>query len=120
MEAQKDHIKTGNYGGTMRLGSYKAVLKKGSIAARAYGAGDVSERHRHRYEVNQEFVPVLEKEGLTFSGKSPDGQLCEIAELPCTVHPFFVGTQFHPEFTSRPHRPHPLFREFVKTAKSKK
>lgn len=116
MEAQKNHIKTGNYGGTMRLGSYKAALKKGSVAAHAYGTGEVIERHRHRYEVNQDFVPVIEEAGLVFSGKSPDGKLCEIAELPRTEHPFFIGTQFHPEFTSRPHRPHPLFRMFIRTA----
>jgi len=79
----------------------------------------ISERHRHRWEVNPEYIEILEKQGLVFSGKSPDSRLMEIAELPSSEHPFFVGVQFHPEFKSRPLDPHPLFREFVGAAISK-
>jgi CTP synthase len=100
-------------GGTMRLGLWPTSLKKGSVAARAYGDDPATERHRHRYEVNNAYRPQLEAAGLVFSGTSPDGGLVEIAELPADVHPFFVGTQAHPEFRSRPTRAHPLFRAFV-------
>ncbi len=100
-------------GGTMRLGLWPTKLKKGSLAAKAYGEDLATERHRHRYEVNNAYRPQLEAAGLIFSGTSPDGGLVEIAELPETVHPFFVGTQAHPEFRSRPTRAHPLFRAFV-------
>jgi len=103
-------------GGTMRLGAYPCVLQKGSIAYDAYGLDTIHERHRHRYEVNNAFIPALRDAGLLFTGMSPDGQLAEIVELPQDVHPWFVGVQFHPEFKSRPNRPHPLFREFVKAA----
>ena len=98
----------------MRLGAYDCVLTKGTIAASAYKAEKISERHRHRYEVNPEYVNQLFKAGLVFSGKSPDGILMEIAELPKKEHPFYLGTQFHPEFKSRPMSPHPLFTAFVK------
>ena len=100
-------------GGTMRLGLWPTKLKKGSVAAKAYGEDPATERHRHRYEVNNTYRPQLEAAGLVFSGTSPDGNLVEIAELPESVHPFFVGTQAHPEFRSRPTRAHPLFAAFV-------
>ena len=100
-------------GGTMRLGLWETALLPGSVAATAYGDQPATERHRHRYEVNNAYRPALEAAGLVFSGTSPDGTLVEIAELPREVHPFFVGTQAHPEFRSRPTRAHPLFRAFV-------
>jgi CTP synthase len=103
-------------GGTMRLGAYPAVLKKGSAVAAAYGDREVSERHRHRYEVNNAYRARLEEVGFVFGGTSPDGKLVEFIELPADVHPFFVGTQAHPELKSRPTRPHPLFGAFVKAA----
>ncbi len=120
MEDQKGKLDTKNMGGTMRLGAYPAVLKKGSIARAAYGTDTISERHRHRYEVNNAYVERLEEAGLVFSGKSPDGTLCEIVELPKTTHPFFVATQFHPEFLARPLAPHHLFTAFCKAAKNRK
>jgi CTP synthase len=103
-------------GGTMRLGSYPAVLAEGSLVAEAYGSTEVAERHRHRYEVANDYRDRLEAAGLVFSGLSPDGRLVEYAELPREVHPFFVGTQAHPEFKSRPTRAHPLFAGFVAAA----
>jgi len=120
MTDQIEKIKSKNYGGTMRLGAWPAVLKKGSIAHKAYGVSQISERHRHRYEVNPEYVKELEMRGLVFSGTSPDGNLMEIAELPTKVHPFYLGTQFHPEFKSRPLSPHPLFHAFVKACAQNK
>jgi CTP synthase len=105
-----------NMGGTMRLGSYPASLERGSVVAEAYGSTDITERHRHRYEVNNIYRDRLEEAGMVFSGTSPDGLLVEFAELPREVHPFFVGTQAHPELKSRPTRSHPLFRAFVKAA----
>ncbi len=121
MSEQKKLLENQNYGATMRLGSYPAILKEGSIARLAYGVGEVSERHRHRYEVNTDFIEEIEKAGLVFSGKSPNGTLMEIAELPKSVHPFFLGTQFHPEFKARPLHPHPLFTAFVESClKNKK
>ncbi|MEA3399353.1 MAG: CTP synthase [Patescibacteria group bacterium] len=116
MKSQKDNMKNKNMGGTMRLGAYPAKLKKGTIAHKAYGKDKISERHRHRSEVNNDYVDKLEEKGLVFSGKSPEGHLCEIAELP--GHPFFLGTQFHPEFKAKPLDPHPLFSAFVKAAKN--
>lgn len=116
MPEQKELMKNKNYGGTMRLGGYEAVLKKGTLARGLYGSERVVERHRHRYEVNPEYIERIEKAGLVFSGKSPDGTLMEIAELPKSEHPFFLGTQFHPEFTARPLAPQPLFNGFVKAA----
>lgn len=101
-------------GGTMRLGAYPAVLKPGTKAYAAYGTNRISERHRHRYELNNKFREVLESNGMVFSGLSPDGLLVEIIELP--EHPWFVAVQFHPELKSRAIKPHPLFREFVKSA----
>jgi len=120
MEDQKENIATKRLGGSMRLGAYPAILKKGSVAAKAYSAEAISERHRHRYEVNNSYVEALQKAGLVFSGMSPDGKLCEIAELPASKHPFFLGTQFHPEFKARPLSPHPLFTAFIKACKKKK
>ncbi|MFC4859129.1 CTP synthase [Actinophytocola glycyrrhizae] len=107
-------------GGTMRLGAYPAKLAAGSVVAKAYGAKEVSERHRHRYEVNNAYRDKLSKAGLVFSGLSPDGHLVEYVELPAEVHPFFVGTQAHPELKSRPTRPHPLFAGFVRAALARK
>ncbi|MHB2023468.1 MAG: CTP synthase [Mycobacteriales bacterium] len=103
-------------GGTMRLGRYAAALAEGSLVRTAYGAETVQERHRHRFEVNNSYRERLQAAGLRFSGTSPDGRLVEFVELPVQVHPFFVGTQAHPEFRSRPTRPHPLFAAFVGAA----
>lgn len=114
MPEQLKHLARKLYGATMRLGAYPAILEKDSLVAKAYGTRRISERHRHRYEFNNDYKARLEKKGLKFSGTSPDGQLVEIIELP--GHPFFVGTQFHPEFKSRPLQPHPLFLEFVRAA----
>lgn len=120
MPDQKKKIAEGDYGGSMRLGRYPAKLIKGSVAYGAYGTDKIEERHRHRYEVNPEYIQQIEDAGLVFSGKSPNGTLMEIAELPRSVHPFFLGTQFHPEFLARPLEPHPLFTEFMKAAKKRK
>jgi CTP synthase len=133
MESQKEILKNNLYGGSMRLGGYKAILQKGTIASDAYGkksastrgdssmrGGEIIERHRHRYEVNPSFIGDLEQAGLVFSGRSPDGHLMEIAELPKNKHPFFLGTQFHPEFSAHPLHPHPLFTAFIKACIGKK
>ncbi len=119
MPEQIEKLKNKDYGGTMRLGAYPAFLKKGTIARKAYKSELVSERHRHRYEVNPEYINLLEKAGLVFSGMSPDKKLMEIAELPQDKHPFFLGTQFHPELKARPLDPHPLFSAFIKAAKTR-
>ncbi|MFC4374468.1 CTP synthase [Nocardia halotolerans] len=103
-------------GGTMRLGAYPATLQKGSVVAQAYGSEHVSERHRHRFEVNNAYRDVIAKSGLQFSGTSPDGHLVEFVEYPASVHPFFVATQAHPELKSRPTRPHPLFAALILAA----
>jgi CTP synthase len=116
MPDQKEKLLKGDYGGSMRLGAYPCELREGTVAIHAYGKKEISERHRHRYEVNPKYVEQLENAGLVFSGKSPDGKLCEIAELPANAHPFFLGTQFHPEFLARPLSPHPLFTAFIKAA----
>jgi len=100
----------------MRLGLWPTALVRGSVAQQAYGDDPATERHRHRYEVSNAYRPALEAAGLVFSGTSPDGSLVEIVELPREVHPFFVGTQAHPEFRSRPTRAHPLFRGLVTAA----
>ncbi|OGM90514.1 CTP synthase [Candidatus Wolfebacteria bacterium RIFCSPLOWO2_01_FULL_38_11] len=117
---QKKNLSENKYGATMRLGAYPASLKKGTIAYEAYKEHLISERHRHRYEVNPEYVAILSKKGLVFSGFSPNRHLMEIIELPKEKHPFFVAVQFHPEFKSRPLSPHPLFKEFIKTSLNKK
>ena len=120
MLEQKKKLLEKNYGGSMRLGAYPAILKKGTIAYEAYGTSEISERHRHRYEVNPEYIKTLEEAGLVFSGTSPAGNLMEIAELPKDKHPFMLGSQFHPEFKARPLSPHPLFTAFIKTIKKLK
>jgi CTP synthase len=119
MPDQKKKLAEGNYGGSMRLGAYPTVLKKNTIARIAYELDKISERHRHRFEVNPKFIKKLTDAGLVFSGQSPDGKLMEIAELPRNKHPFFLGTQFHPEFKARPFNPHPLFTEFLKICLAK-
>jgi CTP synthase len=101
-------------GGTMRLGAYECILEEGSHAHRAYGTTRISERHRHRYEFNREYEPVLTAHGLRLTGRTPDGVYVEICELP--DHPWYLGCQFHPEFKSRPLEPHPLFKAFIGAA----
>ena len=113
METQKSVTKKG---GTMRLGSYPCHIVSGSLAHKIYGQDDINERHRHRFEYNNDFKERLESAGLKVSGTSPDGLLVEIVEIP--THKFFIGGQFHPEFKSRPDKPAPLFREFIKAAKN--
>lgn len=120
MPDQKEKMAKGDYGGTMRLGSYLCRLKDGTVARKVYSAREITERHRHRYEVNPAYIKELEAAGLVFSGTSPDKTLMEIAELPAAKHPFFLGTQFHPEFLARPLSPHPLFTAFIKAAKKRK
>jgi len=117
MNEQEEKMKNTNYGGTMRLGDYPCVLKEGSLASQLYGSELVIERHRHRYEYNPEFRHELEEAGLIASGASPDDSLVEIVEW--KNHPFFIASQFHPEFLSRPFAPHPLFVGFVKAALKK-
>ncbi len=114
MPEQKKLIAEKKMGGSMRLGSYECKLGAGTIARSAYNTAEIIERHRHRYEVNPDYVEKLKSAGLVFSGTSPDGRLMEIAEIPREKHPFMLGTQFHPEFLARPLSPHPLFSEFVK------
>jgi CTP synthase len=116
LKEQKEYLKKKLFGGTMRLGDWPCEIKKGTIAHFAYKRDLVFERHRHRYEVNPKFHKILQKNGFLFSGTSENGLLVEIGELPKSSHPFFLGTQFHPEFKSRFLNPHPLFLEFVKTA----
>ena len=120
MESQKEVLKHNTYGGSMRLGAYKAILREGTLARASYGKKEIIERHRHRYEVNPAFVGDLEAKGLIFSGRSPDGVLMEVAELPQNKHPFFLGTQFHPEFLAHPLDPHPLFTSFIKACAGKR
>lgn len=119
MESQKEILQKNLYGGSMRLGEYPAVLKNQTIAFEAYKNKNIVERHRHRYEVNPAYVEKLDKAGLVFSGTSPDGSLMEIAELPKNKHPFFLGSQFHPEFLAHPLKPHPLFTAFIKACLKK-
>jgi CTP synthase len=102
-------------GGTMRLGAQRCPIKAGTLASKIYGA-EVNERHRHRYEVNNHYVPALEKVGMIISARTPSENLPEIMELPQSLHPWFVGVQFHPEFTSTPRDGHPLFKAFVEAA----
>ncbi|MBT1002206.1 CTP synthase [Paenarthrobacter sp. DKR-5] len=117
MEEQVDIVAgEGDMGGTMRLGLWDAVLEEGSVVAETYGTTKVSERHRHRYEVNNKYRQQLSDAGLVFSGTSPDGTLVEYVELPRKVHPYYVSTQAHPELSSRPTRPHPLFAGLVEAA----
>jgi CTP synthase len=114
MPDQEGLMRQKKYGGTMRLGAYPCLLAPGSVSRKAYGKKIISERHRHRYEFNNDFREQLEKAGLVIGGTSPDNQLVEIIEI--KDHPFFVATQFHPEFKTRPLAPHPLFREFLRAA----
>ncbi|MDP4756155.1 MAG: CTP synthase [Aquiluna sp.] len=116
MAEQVDKLAASDMGGTMRLGLYEAKLVKGSIAAEIYGSETASERHRHRYEVNNHYRDQIADSGLVFSGTSPDGHLVEYVELPKSVHPYYIGTQAHPEFRSRPTRPNPMFHGLVKAA----
>ena len=116
MAEQVDILAAGEMGGTMRLGLYEAKLEQGSIVSEVYESQLVSERHRHRYEVNNSFRDEISAAGLVFSGTSPDGHLVEYVELPRDVHPYYVGTQAHPEFRSRPNRAHPLFKGLVVAA----
>lgn len=120
MPDQKEKLRREDYGGTMRLGVYPAYLKRGTIARKVYGKEIVEERHRHRYEVNPAYVDKLSAGGMVFSGASPDSVLMEIAELPQNVHPFFLGSQFHPELQARPLAPHPLFTAFLQAALNKR
>lgn len=113
---QKALLSKNQYGGTMRLGSYPANIKNNTAVRKLYGKNHISERHRHRYEVNPKYIKKLEKAGIIFSGVSPDRRLMEIMELPQNVHPFMVASQFHPEFQSNPFTPHPLFFGFIKAA----
>jgi CTP synthase len=109
----------GQMGASMRLGLYKADLLANSVVANVYGKSQISERHRHRYEVNNEYRDQLSATGLVFSGLSPDKHLVEFVELPKNVHPYYVGTQAHPEFLSRPTNPHPLFIGLIAAAIAK-
>ena len=111
MPGQNDEI---DKGGTLRLGSYPCAVKKGSTMYRCYGEESINERHRHRYEFNNDYRGVIEENGMTLSGMSPDGRLVETVEL--SDRDFYVGVQYHPEFKSRPNKPHPLFYGFVNAA----
>ncbi|MBT6253949.1 CTP synthase [Candidatus Uhrbacteria bacterium] len=115
MKGQRENANMAKFGGTLRLGSWPAKLKADTTTSRAYDTKTIDERHRHRYEFNNEYRDQLERAGLVVSGESPDGELVEIVEI--SDHPFFVGVQFHPEFQSRPLSPHPLFNAFIKAAK---
>ena len=113
----EEQAKINKKGGTMRLGAYPCILKKDSLAYKVYAKEEIQERHRHRYEYNNEYKDRLEAKGLICSGSSPDGKLVEIVEL--KNHPYFIATQFHPEFKSRPDKPHPLFENLIKVANKK-
>ena len=117
IDLMPDQADVTDKGGTMRLGSYPCRLSPDSRALSAYGREEIAERHRHRYEFNNDYRQVLTDAGLRLSGLSPDGRLVEIVEL--ADHPWFVGVQFHPELKSRPNRAHPLFREFIRAAKAR-
>ncbi len=116
MSEQKILISEKRYGGTMRLGDYRCKIKPKTISHLAYKKPEVSERHRHRYELNNQYREILEKRGMIIAGVNPERDLVEIIELPRKIHPFFVASQFHPEFKSRPLNPNPLFREFIRAA----
>lgn len=113
----EDQIGIEDIGGTLRLGSYPCVLKEDSLAYRLYGTKEIHERHRHRYEVNNDYREVLEANGMSLCGLSPDSRIVEMVEIPS--HPWFIATQAHPELKSRPNRPHPLFKGFVEAALAK-
>jgi len=121
----RDLLGVEEMGGTMRLGAYPCVVKEATLAAEVYGSargGDgqilIEERHRHRYEVNQQYVGLLQEAGVVVSGRSPDGKFVEIVEIP--NHPWFLGCQFHPEYRSRPTDPHPLFVSYIRAAVEQK
>jgi CTP synthase len=114
---QREKLKNGDFGGSMRLGTYPAKIKKNTLAFKIYGQENISERHRHRYELSEKFVPLLEEKGLIISATSPNGKLPEIIELSQKKHPFFLATQFHPELKARPLDTNPIFDEFVKVVK---
>ncbi len=120
LEEQRKKLERNDYGGSMRLGAYDAHIAPDTLAHTLYERDQISERHRHRYEVNPEYVDRLRESGLVFSATSPDGTLMEIAELPTTIHPYFIAAQFHPEFQSRPLAPHPLFVGLIRAAATKK
>jgi CTP synthase len=111
MPGQSDEVKKG---GTLRLGSYPCVITPGTLMEKCYGKLEIAERHRHRYEFNNDYRDILTENGLILSGVSPDGHLVETVEI--KNHPFFIGVQYHPEFKSRPNRPHPIFKGFVEAA----
>ncbi|RYD30831.1 MAG: CTP synthase, partial [Verrucomicrobiaceae bacterium] len=115
MEEQKEVTE---FGGSMRLGTWKTIIKPGSLAHRLYGSAEISERHRHRYEFNNDYRDRLQQAGLVISGTSPDDSLVEMIEVP--DHPFFIASQFHPEFLSKPNHPHPLFSGFIEAALKQK
>lgn len=119
MPEQKKYLEAHQYGGTIRLGAWPCRIVAGTRLRKIYGVENISERHRHRYEVNNGFRERFEKKGLIISGTSPDGRLVEAIELPKEIHPFFVGTQFHPEYKSRPLSPHPIFVEFIRACLQK-
>ncbi|MBL7150330.1 CTP synthase [Candidatus Microgenomates bacterium] len=118
MPNQEAYLKKHQYGGTIRLGAWPCRIRKGTVVFRAYNKTKISERHRHRYELNNQYRERLEKAGLVIAGTSPDGKLVEVIELSKKLHPFFVGTQFHPEYKSRPLFPHPIFLAFIKACVS--
>lgn len=118
IDLMEDQTRVEDMGGTQRLGLYPCRLQEGSLARALYGEEEIQERHRHRYEFNNDFKDRLQEAGMRFSGTSPDGRLVEVVELP--DHPFFVASQFHPEFLSRPTHAHPIFRGFVAAAKQQK
>jgi CTP synthase len=117
MEEQKALLKEKRYGGTMRLGSYDCQLQPGTLSHKAYSQKNITERHRHRYELNNKYREILEHKGMIMAGINTEKDLVEIIEI--NNHPFFAATQFHPEFKSRPLKPHPLFLEFIKAAAKK-
>ena len=117
IDLMPDQVNVTEKGGTMRLGKYPCVLTAGTRSRELYGADEISERHRHRFEFNNDFREEVQDKGMVLAGLSPNGRLVEIVELP--DHPWFVGAQFHPEFKSRPDRPHPLFYGFVKASVEK-
>ena len=116
VDIMPDKKNTESTGGTLRLGAYPCRLKQGTLAKKLYGTADISERHRHRYEISNRFRDTVERAGGVFSGMSPDGKICEMFELPESMHPFYIATQAHPEFRSRPDCPHPLFAGFTAAA----
>ena len=116
IDTMPDQVGITQKGGTMRLGAYPCKIAPNTLMSMLYGADEISERHRHRYEVNNNYRDILTQNGLCICGTSPDGRLVEAVELPTSLHPFYIGVQFHPEFLSRPNKPHPLFLGLVRAA----